>query len=220
MGVEQGRHHPHPSVLHIGLWCVPRTEATTPNGKRQGINHRWYPPAILAEEAQLGEARTEYLADIGFVGNMTGYAHPEWGPYRRRLFKHLTARYRRSFRVFPTPGKPAIRGKALQDLYASVKVVVGDSCLAGGIGRYWSDRIPETTGRGGFLIHPQVVGLVDEHPALVTYPLGDFTALTGLIDAYLHDPEGRASLARINRDDTLSFHTYQHRMRRLLEEVM
>ena len=122
--------------------------------------------------------------------------------------------------MFPTPGRPGIRGKDLQDLYASVKVLIGDSCLAGGIGRYWSDRVPETTGRGGFLIHPQVVGLEIQHPDLATYPLGDFAALDKLIDRYLRNPDQRAESATINRTHTLEVHTYQQRMRRLFEEVL
>lgn len=184
-----------------------------------GINHRWYPPAILREEAQLGEPRFEYRADICFVGNLTSYGHPEWGPYRRRLAKFLTYRYRRRFRVFPGHGLPAIRGKDLQDLYASVKIVVGDSCLAGGIGRYWSDRIPETLGRGGFLIHPDVAGLEIEYPGLITYPLDDFEELGRLVDYYLREDFHRKEIARVARQWVLDGHTYQHRMRRLLEEV-
>lgn len=184
-----------------------------------GVNHKWFPPAVLAEEAVLGEHRDFYRADIGFVGNLLRYGHPEWGPYRRKLARYLTLKYRRQFRVFPGDNQPAIRGKALQDLYASVKIVVGDSCLAGGIEKYWSDRIPETCGRGAFLIHPEVVGLESEYPDLVTYPLGDFEALGHLIDHYLVEDETRRELAKMNRAHVLDGQTYQHRMIRLLQEI-
>ena len=185
-----------------------------------GVNHSWFPPAVLAEEAILGEHRDYYRADICFVGNLTRYGHPEWGPYRRQLAKYLVTRYRRQrFRVYPGDNQPAIRGKQLQDLYASVKVVIGDSCLAGGIERYWSDRIPETCGRGAFIIHPEVKGLESEYPDLVTYPLGDFDELGLLIDFYLLEDETRRELAKVNRAHVLGGHTYQHRMVRLLEEV-
>ena len=100
-----------------------------------------------------------------------------------------------------------------------MKVVVGDSCLAGGITNYWSDRIPETCGRGAFLIHPEVEGLADEHPDLVTYPLEDFDALGLLIDFYLQETETRYEFAKLNRTHVLNHHTYQHRMARLLQEI-
>jgi hypothetical protein len=184
------------------------------------INHHWYPPAILREEAEIGEALTVWKADVCFVGNLTTYGHVEWAPYRKQLYKYLSTKYRRNrFRVFPGGRQPGIRGKALQDLYASVKVVVGDSCLSGGVERYWSDRIPETTGRGGFLIHPAVVGLSDEYPHLVTYRLDDFADLGEKIDRYLEDDEERRRVATMGREWVLGGHTYQHRMVRLLQEV-
>ncbi len=184
-----------------------------------GINHRWYPPAVLAEEAQLGTPQDHYRTDVAFVGNLTHYGHTEWASYRRALYRFLVGRYRRAFRFYPSEGRPAIRGKPLQDLYASVKIVIGDSCLAGGVTRYWSDRIPETLGRGGFLIHPQVDGLLDEHPDLITYPLGEFDVLGELIDYYLNDVETRQDLTVDGRRHVLNHHTYQHRMRRLIREV-
>ena len=185
-----------------------------------GVNHRWYPPAVLREEAQVGEPSDRWRADVAFVGNLVSYGHVEWQSYRRSLYKYLSTKYRRNrFRVFPAGREPAIRGKDLQDLYASVKVVVGDSCLAGGIERYWSDRIPETCGRGGFLIHPEVVGLAGEYPHLVTYPLENFAVLGGLIDRYLADDEERGRVATLNRQHVLDGHTYQHRMIRLIAEI-
>ena len=175
---------------------------------------------MLREEAQLGDPQDRWRADIAFVGNLVSYGHVEWQWYRRQLYKYLSTRYRRNrFRVFPSGRDDAVRGKDLQDLYASAKVVIGDSCLAGGIERYWSDRIPETCGRGGFLIHPDVVGLVGEYPHLVTYPLDHFTELGALIDRYLGDDGERCRVADVNREWVLEGHTYQHRMVRLIQEV-
>ena len=55
-----------------------------------------------------------------------------------------------------------IRGKELNDLYATAKVVVGDTlCKGFNYPYYFSDRLFETTGRGGFLIHPYIKGLED-----------------------------------------------------------
>lgn len=75
--------------------------------------------------------------------------------------------------------------------------MIGDSCFAGSPkgAYYWSDRIPETLGRGGFLIHPYVDGLgrqfnLLEHDEPVTYDAGhlavwdagDWEALGDLIE--------------------------------------
>ena len=185
-----------------------------------GVNHLWMPPAISRDEAVRGTFNPAYACDVGFVGNLIGYGHPEWAPYRQSLFNHLNRRYRGRFRVFPGQGKPAIRGKALQDLYASVRVVVGDSCLAGGVERYWSDRVPETLGRGGNLIHPWVEGIGDAHPYLAKWELGDWAGLSEEIEIGLaeSDDQREAYIVR-NRDHTLEHHTYERRMADLMDRV-
>jgi hypothetical protein len=185
-----------------------------------GVNHQWMPPAVSQGEAGRGTYNPAYACDVAFVGNLIGYGHPEWAPYRQQLFNHLNSRYRGRFRVFPGQGRPAIRGKALQDLYASVKVVVGDSCLAGGAERYWSDRVPETLGRGGNLIHPWVYGLTEAHPFLATWPLGDWDALDELIERRLAESdENREEFIGLNWNHTLTEHTYEKRMADLITRV-
>lgn len=182
-----------------------------------GINHHWSPPGILSDEAKrVGQYRQEYAADVGFVGNLRRYGHPEWGPYRYSLFKFLVRTYGKRFKLW----EGGIRGQDLADLYASVKVLVGDSCLAGGAKFYWSDRIPETLGRGGFLFHPEVEGLDEQHPNLATYPLGDFDYLRRWIDYYLDHEDARLKLAVEYRQHVLAHHTYEHRLTRLLEIVL
>jgi len=181
----------------------------------KGITHYWYPPAILSNEAVLGEYQRRNACDVGFVGNLIDYGHAEWAPYRRELYQYLKPKY--NFRVFPSRGQPQIRGKNLANLYASVKVLIGDSCLVGNATHYWSDRIPETLGRGGYLIHPEVIGL--NYPNLPTYPLGDFDKLGWLIDEALADPMARETTAEINRLDVLDFHTYEHRLTDLVNRL-
>lgn len=179
-----------------------------------GITHHWFPPAILSDEAKPGRHYPEFSCEVAFVGNLDDYGHPEWAPYRRSLAAHLRNRYGRRFRVFPGRG-PVIRGADLANLYATVPVLVGDSCLAGGAVKYWSDRVPETLGRGGFLIHPAVDGLEEAHPYLATYPLGDFEFLCQQIDWALSDTNGYSEYVHVNYEHTIAHHTYEHRMRRL-----
>jgi len=183
------------------------------------VRHEWMPPAILSDECEPGRLDRRYTADIAFVGNLQGYGHKEWAPYRRDLWEYLRTRYRGRFQVFPGQGRPAIRGRDLANLYATTKINIGDSCLVGKPARYWSDRIPETLGRGGFLIHPWVAGLPEEYPMLPMYTLGDFDMLGRMVDEAMTQPDKREAVAKANREWVLAHHTYEHRMTRLLSLV-
>jgi hypothetical protein len=187
---------------------------------RLGINHRWLPPAIAEEECAPAAAEPgRFPHRVVFVGSHP-YPHPEWRPYRHRMISMLQRRYRGQFKVWPERG--AIRGRDLATLYASADVVVGDSCLAGQVPRYWSDRIPETLGRGGFLIHPEVPGMDDWYVHgrdLVTYPVGDWDALCKQIDYFLTRPAERAAVAARGRAKVLARDTYRHRMTSVLDIV-
>lgn len=184
-----------------------------------GVNHVWSPPAVSAQEAQLGERRPEYATRIGFVGSWKHY-HREW-PQRQQLIRWAQRTYGSKFRPWPAAGNPAIRGKPLQDLYASIDVVLGDSCLTGSPSNYWSDRIPETLGRGGFLIHPHVDGLEEHFPptTLVTARLGEWRSWKAVVDHYLHNPEDRARMAEAGRKHVLEHHTYEVRLGWVVDRV-
>lgn len=176
-----------------------------------GVNHHWMPPGVSEFECVPGTPRDEWRSDIGFLGSWRHY-HGEH-THRRELVEWLRATYGDRVRFFPEPGEPGIRGDDLRDLIASVKVWVGDSCLApradgGPMVRYWSDRVPEITGRGGFLLHPYVGGLEDQHPSVMTWPMGDFSRLRDLIDRYTLDDVRRIGLAEAQRSETLKWHTY------------
>lgn len=192
-----------------------------------GVNHVWLPPAIDVRFANVGRQLRGLQTDVLFVGSVAGY-HPEY-PQRGQLLRYLQDRYRDRFRHVGAgaPG-PAIRGAGLDDLYASAKVVVGDSIFANGWAvspaqpaRYWSDRIPETLGRGGTLVHPWTPGLgqlftlgVD----LAVHRPGDFDDLGRVVDALLADPD-RASLGAAGHETVLARHTYTHRARSILAHV-
>lgn len=186
---------------------------------RAGINHQWMPPAVSEGEAQIGTACDEYRSKIAFVGSHDGSYHPEHD-HRHVLVRWLRRNYPNDCAFWPKPGHHAVRGMDLQDLYASVDVVVGDSCFAGqGLANYWSDRIPETLGRGGFLLHPDVPGLRDHFPpdVLLTWEAGNWDQLRAKIKASLDDPESRSATTAAGRAHVLAHHTYEVRMRQLVE---
>lgn len=181
------------------------------------VPHLWLPPAVSEPEAlRIGKPHANATQSVAFVGSWRNY-HQEW-PYRRELVEWLQRTYRDKFLLV----EGGVRGQDLADLYASVPVIVGDSCLVGGATHYWSDRIPETVGRGGYLIHPDVEGLGlhyirGEH--LETYELGNFEDLHAKIEAALADPDMREYVSTTGRDWVLKNHTYEVRVDQILAGV-
>jgi len=187
----------------------------------QGINHSWMPPAVVSDECGRGTPQRHFERHpVVFVGQAAASYPREW-PWRGELLARLRRTYRRQFVVWPK-ARP-IRGAELNDLYASATVVVGDSLCLPGHSNYWSDRITETLGRGGFLLFPRIEGLAEqgfvdgEHLRL--YDVGDFDGLKGLIDHYLAHPDE----ARVIADRGMAFvaehHTYRHRMTVMLSRL-
>lgn len=176
--------------------------------RERGINHYWLPPGVVKRDCYFGQPQEELITPIGFVG-ARGY-HPEY-PFREQLISFLEDTYGDRFRLFQ-----GYRGEALNNLYSSISVVVGDSCF-GGADYYWSDRVPETLGRGGFLIHPASRGLTI--PGLVTYSPGDLAELADRIDYYLARPEERDALRAASQAWVRENETYHNRMRTMLKIV-
>lgn len=192
-----------------------------------GVNHVWWPPAVghrhLDDPPAADPGR--FAADVAFVGSWQGGYHREWG-HRRGLVRHLRSRW--GARMFPEAGQPAVRGFDLASLYATVKVAVGDSCLVPGLdgrvmSRYCSDRIPETLGRGGLLIHPRVEGVTDslfvEGMHLACWTLGDFAELDEQIEFLLDSPDVAAQIASDGRAHVRAYHTYRNRVRAVVAHL-
>lgn len=192
--------------------------------ERLGINHHWLPPGVFADECYDGTPQSRFTCDVAFVGAWQSYGHPEWREQRMKMLEVLRSHFGQRFGCFPTSTSCEVRGTDLTDLYASAKVIVGDSCLSldtrgEPIRNYWSDRIPDATGRGGFVVHPFVEGLADVHPDLATYELGDLDGFVSIIERFLEDDDEREALRVANTTHTRLHHTYRHRMASLIEAV-
>ncbi|GAG12636.1 unnamed protein product [marine sediment metagenome] len=175
------------------------------------------PAGVLESECYLGTPQERFKKDIIFVGSY-GY-HPEWN-YRPQLIDWLKNTYGDRFQRFAGDCKyGTIRGGALNDLYASAKVVIGDSlCIGFNYPHYISDRLFETTGRGGFIIFPYIVGIGNYFKLgseLITYDYGDFDSLKKLIDFYVNNNEEREKIQIAGHRRTKKDHTYRNRIEKI-----
>lgn len=190
--------------------------------KAAGVNHIWLPPAVSLAETVPGECDKRFDSDIAFVGSWQPGYHKEW-KHRPQLIDWLSKTYPHQVKFWPRPNEHAVRGTDLRNLYATARVIVGDSCLVGGVKNYWSDRIPETLGRGGYLIHPYVEGIREhftpgEH--LVTWPLYDWKELKRLIDLSLAlAPTERREIAEDGRAHVITYHSYDVRVNQILKVI-
>lgn len=188
--------------------------------KDVGVNHFWLPPAVSLPQTEPGTPQERWKGQIAFVGSWRPGYHAEW-THRPQLVDWLRKNYPQT-KFWPANGQPGIRGQDLRDLYASTDIVIGDSCLVGDATHYWSDRIPETVGRGGFLIHPYVEGLEEHYNVgdhLWTWPVGDWNALRDQIETALQSHDGRALTQERGRAHVREHHTYERRVEQILEIV-
>lgn len=179
--------------------------------EERGVNHHWLPPAVVERGCHCGTYRPELAVDVAFVGQRN--YHPEY-PFRGELVDWLQNTYGDRFRRYAGDTKWGLcREERLNDLYASVKVCVGDSCFAGEP-YYWSDRVYETLGRGGFLIHPAVKGL--NIPGLVTYEPRNLDDLKQKIDYYLENDSERIKLTASGHLHVKDHETYTNRVMKMI----
>ena len=197
---------------------------------KKGINHLWFLPGVSRPECEPGTPREALRSRLAFVGSWQGHYHKEH-QHRFDLVGWLRKNFRNQCEFYPRIGHEAVRGEALRDLYASVDVAVGDSCFSGdGVGRYSSDRIPESIGRGAFLLHPNTPGVTDgiTTPAgeawqagvhLRCWDAGDWDGLGSAIEWALSHSDERKEIAATGRAFTIQNHTYETRMRQMVEAM-
>ena len=189
------------------------------------VHHRYLRAGVLRAEGIRGREnpRLRHGYDVAFVGSGTntigrGY-HREW-PHRARLLDHLEHRYTtRYLRAGGSSGR-AVRGPELNALYRTVPIIVGDSLSQNlGASRFWSDRVYETWGRGGFLLHPRIEALWDElglNGAMTGYPFGDFDALDEAVAYWLAHPAAREGVRARIQQHVRAHCTYTHRAAEML----
>jgi hypothetical protein len=174
--------------------------------EQRGVRHHWLVPPAADRYAQPGQYRDDLACDVVFVGSC-GRVHDQ---VRRRMLDWASRRYGSRFRWLGRGGRTGIWGSDLADLYASAKVVLGDSAPNP---MYWSDRIANVLAMGGVLVHPDVEGLAEQYGAAVaTYPRGNLTALAELVDNLLDDSDRRQRMRQVGPEVVAAGHLWRHRL--------
>ena len=172
---------------------------------RQGI-HNPESEMFFADE---GEG---FKYPVSFVGhNGRGFQ-----PGRRSLVEFLKRTYGTNFHHFTT-----VRGFKLNEVLARSRVVVGDSYPLPGV-KYWSNRVYEILGRGGFLLHPRTEGLEEEFEEgvhYVAYERGNYQQLFEMVNYYLKHDEEREAIRRAGFLHVNQNYTYTDRVKELIEIV-
>lgn len=185
--------------------------------RARGVNAIYSPPGVLEASCYLADPVPELAHEIVFVGSR-GY-HPEY-PFRGELIVWLERTYGPRFKLYEHGS--GMREHRLNQLYASARVVVGDSCFAGKIPGYWSDRLPESLGRGARLVFPRIQGRLAGWswvPCAMFEP-GDFSDLQAKIEARLAVPEAEALTERLEAIEwTKATSTYRIRLQALLDAL-
>ena len=121
------------------------------------VKGHFIPAGVYDKECYLHKNydTNNFTQDVIFVGSK-GY-HPEW-QYRPKLIDFLKETYGTKFTHVGGDGDTGtVRGHELNKTYAQSKIAVGDSLnIDFNYPYYSSDRLFESTGRGGFTIYPRI----------------------------------------------------------------
>lgn len=185
---------------------------------QHGINQFYLPAGVYEDECYLADPVEHFKHDVVFVGGGVTYSHPEW-PYRGELVSWLFKTYGKRYGKYGYP-EQTVRGHELNQLYASSKIVIGDSlCKDFTDSYYYSDRCFEVTGRGGMIIAPYIPGITDlfvDRKEIVLYSFGNWVQLKNLIDYYLQHKEERELIRLMGHARTKKHHTYTNRLKQML----
>ena len=163
----------------------------------------------------------DFQYDVIFVGSK-GYHHEY--KYRPELVDFLRKTYGKRFLHVGGDGDTGtVRGDDLNKIYAKSKIAIGDSLNIGfNYPYYTSDRLFESTGRGGFTIYPRIKGLEDyfvDEEEIVFYEHGNLEDLKSKIDQYLDDNSTRELIRLGGHERTKQEHTYIHRWATIIKEL-
>lgn len=220
MGLERWaeyENHPYFKVQHF--FTVDKLMADWLNNNTETKGH-FLEAGVFEPECRQGIYKPELANDIVFTGAKK--YHQEW-PYRPKLINFLQDTYQDKFSHYGPDGIKTVRGDELNNLYASSKIVVGDTLNIGfNYPYYSSDRFFEATGRGAFLIYPKIEGFAPDYKDgihVVYYKHGDLDELKEKIDYYLKHEHEREKIRLAGFNLTKNNHTYTQRWATILNTI-
>jgi hypothetical protein len=187
------------------------------------VKGHFIPAGVYDKECYIHEAYNpdKFKYDVIFVGSKR-YHHEH--KYRSDLIDFLRKTYGDRFLHVGGDGDTGtVRGDELNKIYAQSKVAVGDSLnINFNYPYYTSDRLFESTGRGGFTIYPRIVGLeeyFEDGNDIVFYEHGNLEDLKNKIDHYLIANLEREQIRVNGHERTKKDHTYIHRWEVIMSEL-
>ena len=187
------------------------------------VKGHFLPAGVYDKECYIHEDynKDEFDYDVIFVGSKR-YHHEH--KYRAELIDFLRRIYGKRFLHVGGDGDTGtVRGNDLNRIYAKSKIAVGDSLnIDFNYPYYTSDRLFESTGRGGFTIYPRIKGLEEyfiDGEEIVFYEHGNLEDLKSKIDKYLDDNSTRELIRLNGHERTKQEHTYIHRWATIMKEL-
>ncbi len=187
------------------------------------VKGHFMPAGVYDKECYMHEDynKDNFDYDVIFVGSKR-YHHEH--KYRAELIDFLRQIYGKRFLHVGGDGDTGtVRGNDLNRIYAKSRVAVGDSLnIDFNYPYYTSDRLFESTGRGGFTIYPRIKGLEEyfiDGEEIVFYEHGNLEDLKSKIDQYLDDNSTRELIRLNGHKRTKQEHTYVHRWASILETL-
>jgi hypothetical protein len=186
------------------------------------VRGHFLPAGVFGEECYVHpnyDGTFDY--DVIFVGSKN--YHSEY-PYRPQLVQFLRDTYGDRFLHVGGDGDTGVvRGDDLNRIYARSKIAIGDTLnIDFKYPYYSSDRLFESTGRGGFTIYPDIVGLdafFEDKEEIVFYKHGDLKDLKTKIDYYLTHDQERESIRMAGHERAKNEHTYVNRWETIMNEL-
>jgi len=181
-----------------------------------GVNQELMRQAISKEFCYLSPPKEDWKSDIVFIGSLVNNSLYN---YRYELVNFLTKNYGNKFIHLGSNNPYQIRNSELNTLISSTKIVICDSVYAKG---YWSNRVYESMGRGGFCLHSHTEGLenefiIGEH--LDTYRHNNYADLKEKIDYYLNNSKLREKIAKKGFTFVKENHTITHRCLEVIKKI-
>jgi len=188
--------------------------------RRLGIKHHTVRQAPFDEtvkivnSADVSDLTDKESIDILFIGSMYQIADQ----FRPALVSFLQSEFNDRF-LWLGQTEHQVREERLSTIISKTKIVMGESFYYPG---YWSNRVYETIGRGGFILHPYVPGLEEEFEEgkeCVFFDRWNFSDLQNKINYYL-DPANeweRKSIVRNGMERVKKDHTLLNRCKQIME---